>query len=395
MAGDFNKPVVIDAYASVLAYVRDIVKDLALGLDSTGTANIPSGAIRFNSLLSRWEKYNGSAWAILASQYAIDVATVGGKSVGNASGNIPLSNGSLNTNLNAQYLNGFAASQSNTANNVVVREANGYITTGYLNTVADVTGTVPSHFAVQTNSDNYVRWRTLASVKSDLAIGAGATNVAAAGTYGGINIVGAANGWSGFQFNSGSRYFMTSSGQTGEYDTGAGAWQWRWDNGALSVGTVPWARLSGVPSFNYLPSTGGQISGGLQVTGEVHIGYGQNASRLYFGDADESTGGPKCIHANSNIMGFLNGSGSWMFYSNHAGQIYSANYGWLHDYFTRTVNAGGGLTGGGSGSSLTLTHSNNGTAGSYGLLGSLQITTNAHGHVTSAGVYNCNCNCGW
>ena len=41
---------------------------------------------------------------------------------------------------------------------------------------------------------------------------------------------------------------------------------------------------------------------------------------------------------------------------NGSSQIYTPNYGWLHDYFTRTVNAGNGLTGGGSGANLTISH---------------------------------------
>lgn len=433
MAGDFNKPVVTDAYASVLQSIKDLMADLAKGLDGTGTTNAPVNAIRWSSTNNRFEKYNGSSWAALASQYAIDVATVAGKSVGNASGNIPLNNGTLNTNLNAQLFNGlasnvFSKSASNLDNSVIAADTRSSnhapqdrAAGAYFDFRANSTdslsdgGTYHGVMSFRTNSsgsdfsggnahqlgftDNGNLWyragsgatwgswtKFLTDSNFNATIGAGARNLAGAGTYGGVNIIGAANGWAGFQFNSTSRYFMSSSGQTGEYDTTAGAWQWRWDNGTLAAGTVPWARLSGVPAMNYLPLSGGTLSGTLTVNAnEVVIQGSTPRVRLY-----DVESGDRSLVANGGQIGFINSAGSWAFYE-YSGLLWTSNYGWLHDYFTRTVNAGSGLTGGGSGASLTLTHSSNGTAGTYGAPGYLQITTNSHGHVTAAGFYNCNC----
>ena len=72
---------------------------------------------------------------------------------------------------------------------------------------------------------------------------------------------------------------------------------------------------------------------------------------------------------------------------NGSSQIYTPNYGWLHDYFTRTVNAGNGLTGGGSGANLTISHPEY-TAMTLGRTTHNGVTVDARGHVT-----NCNCAC--
>lgn len=68
MAGDFNKPVNTDAYATLLQFIRENLAELAKGLDASTAANIPSGAIRFNSTTKRWEKWNGSAWSELVAK---------------------------------------------------------------------------------------------------------------------------------------------------------------------------------------------------------------------------------------------------------------------------------------------------------------------------------------
>jgi hypothetical protein len=45
----------------------------------------------------------------------------------------------------------------------------------------------------------------------------------------------------------------------------------------------------------------------------------------------------------SNLMGFLNTSAGWDMYVNNSGQIWTANYGWLHDYlFNATSNCTAG-----------------------------------------------------
>lgn len=57
---------------------------------------------------------------------------------------------------------------------------------------------------------------------------------------------------------------------------------------------------------------------------------GTTNSRLFMYDSDESTSGPKSLHANSNVIGLLNGGGSWLSYWDNGGTQYqtgNTNYG--------------------------------------------------------------------
>ena len=44
------------------------------------------------------------------------------------------------------------------------------------------------------------------------------------------------------------------------------------------------------------------------------------------------------LHVNSNLMGFLKSDGNWDMYMNNSGSMWTANYGWLHDYFFNAVS---------------------------------------------------------
>jgi hypothetical protein len=108
---------------------------------------------------------------------------------------------------------------------------------------------------------------------------------------------------------------------------------------------------SSSPSFAGLASTSG-----LSVSNN-----GGTWSYIYMYD-DESAG-TKSIHANSNVMGFLNGSGNWMSYWDTNGN--QQNYGSVTA--TSFSGAGTGLTG--TASSLTV-----GTASNANALGGLGLT---------------------
>jgi hypothetical protein len=472
MAADFNKPVLADAYASVLQSVRDLAKDLALMLDNTGTANIPAGAIKWNSTNARFEKYNGTAWAAMVSRMSQDVTSVMGYAPGNGSGALAVNNGSLNTNLNAEMVGGLRAanlsatrSMRDFTNGTLITTSIDYSVTngdawvieltgnsygdgtpfniqlqGYIYNGAIINysgmklGPSPSQFVILNNGGFLCLWmprlgywngftvtayvattsgaRTnLVTSITDTAQPAGATkvvditstvktawhsgnfnasaldmagvpNVGAPGTYGGVTLKGVTNNYSGFRFDTTDSYLMHSAGgETGEYSPSAGVWRWRFDNGTLSAGTVPWARLSGVPSFNYLPLSGGTMSGALGFARDVWQLDSAGSQRLYFGNGHSYY---KTTATNYHI--FRMGGDTDVAYLANGG-IWSNGYGWLHDYFTRTVNAGYYLTGGGSGPNLTISH-NPGFSGS-GAPGSITISG---GHITAAS-FNCNCNC--
>ena len=79
MASDFSKPLVTDAYATLLPTLVTELQDLARGLEPTATGthtNIPTNAIRWNQASSKWERYNGTSWGSLpttADTYAISI----------------------------------------------------------------------------------------------------------------------------------------------------------------------------------------------------------------------------------------------------------------------------------------------------------------------------------
>lgn len=425
MAGDFNKPVVTDAYASVLQSIKDLISDLAKGLDGTSTANIPTNAIRWSSTNNRFEKYNGSTWVALASTFAMNVTSVNGYAPGNTSGSLAINNGTVNTNLNADTVDGVHASGLAYRAFLGGTDMNTYQTPGVYEYDPVVNGaptSEPNHrvlwmgnsarvtnlafpystdrlFFRRGNDGTWSSWKEIWHTGNFTPNATAQNNIGAAGTYGGMNITGANNGWAGFQFNSTSRYFMSSGGQTGEYDSSAGAWQWRWDNGTLSYGTVPWARLSGVPAMSFLALTGGGLTGLVSTAGNTQPFNSANDQTISVRSSGTGTAAVMSFHrpgAYAINMGLDTDNifkiGGWsagapVFQLNMSGQLWTSNYGWLHDYFTRTVNAGYYLTGGGSGSNLTISHAP-GFSGS-GAPGSITISG---GHITAAS-FNCNCNC--
>lgn len=82
--------------------------------------------------------------------------------------------------------------------------------------------------------------------------------------------------------------------------------------------------------------TGDTMSGQLTIQNRLRVGDGGSAW-IDLTD-DESPNGVKRIHANSNLVGFVGGDGNWKQYVNESGQIWAANYGWLHEAFFSAVN---------------------------------------------------------
>ena len=72
---------------------------------------------------------------------------------------------------------------------------------------------------------------------------------------------------------------------------------------------------------------------GDTMTGNLTI---QNAApTINMQDTDNVT---RYLHVNSNLMGFLKSDGNWDMYMNNGGSMWTANYGWLHDYFFSSVS---------------------------------------------------------
>lgn len=119
---DFNKPQVGDPYGDVLQAFRDLLIECAKFQDGSANTNVPVGAVRFSSTNKRFEKWNGTSWGELiakaSDKYDINVDRVDGFDAGNGSGQIPVSNGTVNTNLNADLLDGQHGSYYATASAV-------------------------------------------------------------------------------------------------------------------------------------------------------------------------------------------------------------------------------------------------------------------------------------
>lgn len=73
---DHSKPLITSTYANFVSELDSRFDDLTLGLDPavTSPTNLPTGAIRWNSASSKWEKWSGTAWADLASSYNINLS---------------------------------------------------------------------------------------------------------------------------------------------------------------------------------------------------------------------------------------------------------------------------------------------------------------------------------
>lgn len=75
----------------------------------------------------------------------------------------------------------------------------------------------------------------------------------------------------------------------------------------------------------------------IRTASRIVVGEGQSSSWLEMYD-DESPNGKKYLHANSNLIGFVGGDGNWKAYVREDGHFWTAAYGWLNDYFFRSVS---------------------------------------------------------
>lgn len=107
---NWSLPGLGDLYTNFLQYLKDRDDDLAKMFWPAGATNIPVDTVRFNRTTKRFETWSGAAWVELivkaSDKYDINVDRVDGYDAGNANGNIPVSNGTVCTNLNADKVDG-------------------------------------------------------------------------------------------------------------------------------------------------------------------------------------------------------------------------------------------------------------------------------------------------
>lgn len=166
---DFNQPALTSLYADMVNVLKERDISALQWLDGTTDSNIPSGAKRWNTTNSYFEKFNGSTWSALTAKYMIDVDKVDGCTVndlGTSTTDLWTAskiNTALGTKLaasaytaadvltkiksvdgsasglDADLLDGLHASSSNTGSTVVARDASGNFSAGTI--TADLTGT--------------------------------------------------------------------------------------------------------------------------------------------------------------------------------------------------------------------------------------------------------------
>jgi hypothetical protein len=76
---NWSNPQLTSTYTNFVTEVKDRDVDLAQQFDGTTSTNIPANTIRWNSSISRWQKWSNNAWAELApSGYVLNALTVSG-----------------------------------------------------------------------------------------------------------------------------------------------------------------------------------------------------------------------------------------------------------------------------------------------------------------------------
>lgn len=73
---DHSKPTLTSTYSNFVTELDGRLDDISAGFDPAviSATNIPTNTIRFSSAVSKWQKYNGSAWNDLASIYSISIS---------------------------------------------------------------------------------------------------------------------------------------------------------------------------------------------------------------------------------------------------------------------------------------------------------------------------------
>ena len=142
---DHSKPLTTSTYANFVTELDGRFDDLTLGLDPANTSptNLATNAIRFSSAVSKWQKYDGTTWADLASSYAIningtvgattpaagsftDLSSTGNTTLGNASGDTVTITGTIQPGVvvsGSSSTDMFRITQTGTGNAFVVEDA--------------------------------------------------------------------------------------------------------------------------------------------------------------------------------------------------------------------------------------------------------------------------------
>jgi hypothetical protein len=137
---------------------------------------------------------------------------------------------------------------------------------------------------------------------------------------------------------------------------------------------------------------------GDTMSGTLTVPRLQISSTANYLDMVDQDWGTRFLHHNQGLMGFLKSDGNWDMYMNNSGQMWTANYGWLHDYFFSTIaNCFIGNCSGNTGNCSPV--SNNATSvvsncGSASFVRDELVDNGSQIAVRRTQYnFNCNCNC--
>ena len=141
---------------------------------------------------------------------------------------------------------------------------------------------------------------------------------------------------------------------------------------------------------------------GDSMSGTLTVPRLQISSTANYLDMVDQDWGTRFLHHNQGLMGFLKSDGNWDMYMNNRGSMWTAGYGWLHDYFFsavsncfRSSNPTAGWQGAPNCTANTGDYYNCGDFAPYSGIYMLRLvdggSTISFGSQTTR--YNCNCDC--
>ena len=183
-----------------------------------------------------------------------------------------------------------------------------------------------------------------AGFSGTLAVG-GNLNVAAGGANINGNIANAGDFWTYRADNTGV-VWMGNARSARIYWNGS---TWDFNAGGISCGGSPltgghlncysiYTQGYGITTWGLTSHGAAQINGAFTVNANVGnqltlTGAGHNQIMLY-----DTDWGAMYLHHNGDLIGFLNNGAGWIHYITNAGHMWTAQYGWLHDYVNGTAN---------------------------------------------------------
>lgn len=135
---------------------------------------------------------------------------------------------------------------------------------------------------------------------------------------------------------------------------------------------------------------------GDTMTGTLTVPRLQIASTANYLDMVDQDWGTRYLHHNQGLMGFLKSDGNWDMYMNNSGQMWTANYGWLHDYFFSTIaNCFIGNCPGNTGNCSPVGNNATSVVSNCGSASFVrdELVDNGSQISVRRTQYNCNCNC--